>query len=160
MYSFFMCERQKFCLKRSVKRQRLCLEREVKRQKLCVSWCIDWSKILYSTPQIGESIPFLFYLWEHGCKGEEDDVKLHFYVFRRSTFGAWSCGSIWEGGEANTVWHQGSLRGILKYRSSNGLSLFVIENILHMSSWILRFYWQNIPKFEVSKWYILTARCK
>ncbi len=32
----------------------------VKRLKLCSSWCIDLSKLLYSTPQISERIPFLF----------------------------------------------------------------------------------------------------
>ena len=49
MYSFW-----------GVKRQKLCLKRCVKRQKLCISWCIDLSKTLCSTPQISESIPFLF----------------------------------------------------------------------------------------------------
>ena len=43
-----------------MKRQKLYLKRGVKRQKLCVKCCIDLSKILYSTPQISERIPFLF----------------------------------------------------------------------------------------------------
>ncbi len=59
MYSFLGCEKEKLCLKRGVKRQKLCLKRDEKRQKLCISGCIDLSKILYSTPQISESIPFL-----------------------------------------------------------------------------------------------------
>ncbi len=29
-------------------------------KKLCISWCIDLSKMLHSTPQVGESIPVLF----------------------------------------------------------------------------------------------------
>ncbi len=47
-----------------VKRQKLCLKRGVKRQKLCL-------KILFSTPQIRESIPFLF-VSERGGKGKRD----------------------------------------------------------------------------------------
>ncbi len=49
---FFGCEKEKKCLKRSVKRE-----------KMCSSWWIDLSKILYSTPQISERVPFLF-PWE------------------------------------------------------------------------------------------------
>ncbi len=60
-------KRQKLCITRGVKRQKLCLTRGVKRQKLCTSWFIDLSKILLSTPQISERIPFL--LWSAKKQG-------------------------------------------------------------------------------------------
>ncbi len=54
MHSFWDVKRKKMSIKRGVKRQKLCLKRGEKRQKLC-------QKILFSTPQINESIPFLFF---------------------------------------------------------------------------------------------------
>ena len=73
MYSF-LGVKEKLCPKRGVKRQHLCLKRGVKRQiffskgvgkgkNLCTSLFIDMSKILHSTPQIRERIPFLFWIW-------------------------------------------------------------------------------------------------
>ncbi len=72
-------KRQKLCLKRGVKRQRLCLKMGVKRQRLCVKRGVKWNKLLHhhgaliclkmlhSTPQISERIPFLsFCRWTTG----------------------------------------------------------------------------------------------
>ncbi len=56
-------EKAKLGIKKGVNRQKLCLTRGVKRQKMCTSCHIDLSKILYSTPQISERIPFLFFLY-------------------------------------------------------------------------------------------------
>ena len=53
------CDKAKLCLKRGVKRQILCLKRGVKRQK-------SLSKILFSSQQISESIPFLFLCGKKG----------------------------------------------------------------------------------------------
>ncbi len=77
MYGFLGCEKAKtlapkrcekantLAQKGSEKQKKIRLNRGVKRQKLfqklSVSWCIDLSKILFSTPRISESISFLFY---------------------------------------------------------------------------------------------------
>ncbi len=97
IYSFFGGgEKEKLCL-RGVKKAKNFPKRGVKRQKLfqkrcektktllqkgcekaktfskgvCTSWCIDLSKILYSTPRISERIPFLF------SSGNEDIVRIY-----------------------------------------------------------------------------------
>ncbi len=53
-------KRQKLCLKRGVTRQKLCLKRGVTRRKLCLKMGVKRQKLCFSTPQISESIPFLF----------------------------------------------------------------------------------------------------
>ena len=73
MYSFLGCEEEKLCPKRGVKRQKLCRkrgverqklfsQRGVKRQRLYMSWCLDLTKILYSTPQISKKDHFLVFV--------------------------------------------------------------------------------------------------
>ena len=77
---FWGVKRQKLCLKTGVLRQRLCLKRGAQRQKLCLKKGCEKEKLLkisgsflnsplicqifptYSTPQIRERIPFLFFL--------------------------------------------------------------------------------------------------